>query len=79
MSASDVADSAAPGQPVPVALRVVHGNPSPEELAAVLTVVAALGGDDDPPPAPRSLWGRPVLRGAHHPSPGAWRASALPR
>jgi hypothetical protein len=80
VSAPDVADSGAPEQPLPVALRVVHGNPSPEELAAVLTVVAALGGgDDDPPPASRSLWGRPVLRGAHHPSPGAWRASALPR
>jgi hypothetical protein len=79
VSAPDVAAGGAPEQPLPVALRVVHGNPSPEELAAVLTVVAALGGDDDPPAPPRSLWGRPVLRGAHHPSPGAWRASALPR
>jgi hypothetical protein len=68
-----------PKQPVPAALRVLHGNPNPEELAALLTVVAARSGDDPPAPPVRSLWGRPVLRGPHHPSAGAWRESALPR
>jgi hypothetical protein len=68
-----------PGQPAEVALHVVHGNPTPEELAALVAVVATRTGGHDPAPQPRSLWGRPVLRGAHHPAPGAWRASALPR
>jgi hypothetical protein len=63
----------------PVALKVVHGNPSPEELAALVTVIAAgSGGAPQPVPA-RSLWSSPRLRGGHHPGRGAWRASALPR
>jgi hypothetical protein len=63
----------------PVALHVAHGNPSPEELAALVAVVAAWSGADDPSPAARSLWATPTLRGGHHPARGAWRASALPR
>jgi hypothetical protein len=62
-----------------VALSVLHGRPTPEELAALLAVVAARSGGADPAPPARPLWGRPTLRGAHHPAPGAWRASALPR
>ena len=73
------AEPAGPQQTAPAALRVLHGNPSPEELAALLTVVAARSGDDPPTPHPRSLWGRPLLRGPHHPAAGAWRESALPR
>jgi hypothetical protein len=68
-----------PQQTAPPALHVLHGNPSPEELAALLTVVAARTGDDPPTPPARSLWGRPLLRGPHHPAAGAWRESALPR
>jgi hypothetical protein len=61
-------------------LRVVRGNPTDEELAALLAVVAARGSAAAPEPAPvRPLWGRPVLRSALHPGPGAWRASTLPR
>ncbi|MGN6611799.1 MAG: acyl-CoA carboxylase epsilon subunit, partial [Angustibacter sp.] len=60
---------------------VVRGNPSPEEVAALVTVLAAAGGDDAPAPAaPRSQWaasGRP--HGAPAAGRGAWRASALPR
>jgi hypothetical protein len=78
-SSTPAAGPEKPDQPAEVALRVVHGNPTPEELAALITVVASRAGGDDPAPKPRSLWGRPVLRGAHHPAPGAWRASALPR
>jgi hypothetical protein len=63
----------------PVALQIVHGNPTPEELAALVAVAAARSGDADSSPAPRSLWSTPALRGGHHPAPGAWRASALPR
>ena len=61
-------------------LRVVRGNPSPEELAALVAVVAArasTGADAEPPARP--LWGRPVLRPSLTPGPGAWRASGLPR
>ena len=63
----------------PAALQVVHGSPSPEELAALVAVVAARSGGDEPVAATRSLWSRPHVRGSHHPAPGAWRASALPR
>ena len=60
-------------------LRVVRGNPSLEELAALIAVVATRGGKDpEPTPAP-SLWARPALRTPHSPGPGAWRASTLPR
>jgi hypothetical protein len=68
-----------PEQPTPAALRVLHGHPSPEELAALLAVVAARTAGDDPTPPARSVWGRPLLRGPHHPAAGAWRESALPR
>jgi hypothetical protein len=60
-------------------LRVVRGNPTPEELAALVAVVASRGGPEPEPPPARSLWRRPVLRTALATGPGAWRASALPR
>ncbi len=64
-------------------LRVVRGNPSAEELAALVAVVAARASAAEPAPRARPLWGRPVLRPAatHQltPGPGAWRASGLPR
>ena len=61
-------------------LRVVRGDPSAEELAALVAVLAARASTPAPAatPAP-SLWGRPVLRSPLHPGPGAWRASGLPR
>ena len=60
-------------------LRVVRGNPTPEELAALVAVVATRG-VAEPDPAPvRSLWARPVLRTALPHGHGAWRASSLPR
>jgi Acyl-CoA carboxylase epsilon subunit len=77
-SPDDAGTAADRAQPTPVALTVMHGNPTPEELAALLTIVATASGDD-PPPQARSRWGRPMLRGPHHSEPGAWRASALPR
>ena len=70
-----------PGRPL---LRVVRGDPSPDELAALVAVVAAraaVAADAEPPRRP--LWGRPVLRPTLTcgltPGPGAWRASGLPR
>jgi hypothetical protein len=66
-------------------LRVVRGNPTPEELAALVTVLAAAGtsgGDAGPPPTvPGSAW-RSRAGSVRQPlphGPDAWRASALPR
>ena len=69
---------AAPARPL---LTVVRGEPTPEQLAALIAVVSARGsggGEPEEAPAP-SLWNRPTLRGPLHPGPGAWQASALPR
>ncbi|MQA14007.1 MAG: acyl-CoA carboxylase subunit epsilon [Pseudonocardiaceae bacterium] len=63
-------------------LRVVRGDPSDDELAALTAVLAATASQPAPePPRPRSAWGDPArrLRTPLHPGPGAWRASALPR
>jgi len=62
--------------------RVVHGEPSDEELAA-LTVVLAAAAPAPPPTAPaaRDHWSDASarFRVPLHPGPGAWRASGLPR
>ncbi len=63
-------------------LRVVRGDPSDEEVAALTAVLAAAASQPEPEPtAPRSAWGDPAhrLRVPLRPGPGAWRASALPR
>jgi Acyl-CoA carboxylase epsilon subunit len=64
-------------------LRVVRGDPTDEELAALTVAVAALarGPSATPAPAPRSRWAdrASLLRKVLHPGPGAWRASASPR
>ena len=62
-------------------LRVVRGEPTAEELAALVAVLAAKAGASAPePPRQLSAWTdrsllvrRPVAHG-----PGAWRASAFP-
>jgi hypothetical protein len=68
-------------------LRVVHGDPTAEELAALVTVLAATrrgapaGGAAAVEAEPASRWrrsARPTTSLALRPGPGAWRASALP-
>ncbi|MFD0685423.1 acyl-CoA carboxylase subunit epsilon [Actinomadura fibrosa] len=71
-------------------LRVVHGDPTPEEVAALVAVLtararaaaAARGGGDTRPPsrwADRSRLVRRTAAGGVLPrGPGAWRASGLP-
>ncbi|MGZ4488007.1 MAG: acyl-CoA carboxylase subunit epsilon [Nocardioides sp.] len=62
-------------------LKLVRGNPTPEELGAVVALLAARSGAapaEEPAPV-RSLWARPRLRQALEHGPGAWRASGLPR
>jgi hypothetical protein len=62
-------------------LRVVKGDPTPEELAALVTVVASLGGPPAAPARRTPEWNAP--RRLHRPpqahGPGGWRASGLPR
>jgi hypothetical protein len=62
-------------------LQVVTGDPSPEELAALVAVLASLGGPAATPPRRRPVWNAPrrLVRSTHRHGPGAWRASALPR
>ncbi|MEE3848779.1 acyl-CoA carboxylase subunit epsilon [Gordonia sp. LSe1-13] len=58
---TDATDTASPAA-APF-LRVVRGNPSDEEVAALVAVVAAAAGSGEPGPAesgPRDDWGRPV-------------------
>lgn len=61
------------------------GNPTAEELAAVVAVLSALGASAPAPAPVRSEWASPA-RGARRTADplilrgrGAWRASGLPR
>jgi acyl-CoA carboxylase epsilon subunit len=63
-------------------LRVVKGDPTPEELAALITVVAARAATPAPAPEPDGVnnwatyWRN--ARTPFRPGPGRWRASAHP-
>ncbi len=63
----------------PPLLRVVKGDPTPEELAALVAVVAARQSARaaTSTPKPRSEWGHPVRshRRTLRVGPGQWRAS----
>ena len=65
-------------------IKIVRGNPTPEELAAALTVVqvaAAAGAQAAGRPAGTSAWADPARnlpRPLPAPGPGAWRASYWP-
>ena len=69
------ADEAAP------MLRVVKGEPTPEELAALVAVVASLGAPAAAPARRTPEWNanRRMQRVALRAGPGAWWASGLPR
>jgi acyl-CoA carboxylase epsilon subunit len=71
------------GQAEPAApfLRVVSGNPTPEEVAALVAVLAASGGGERPAPRRTPAWSHParLVRRTPAPGPGGWRASGLPR
>ena len=69
-----------PSEP-PVSLRVVRGDPTPDELAALVTVLAARSGSAPSRRAgPVSRWADPhrVLRVGVPPARGGWRTSGLP-
>ena len=76
-------ESEQPEQPEQAApfLRVIRGDASAEEIAALVAVLSSLGGAEEPAPRPRPEWSAPWRR-ARAPltaGPGAWRASGLPR
>jgi hypothetical protein len=62
-------------------LRIVKGDATPEEIAALVAVLASVGGATRPEKKPAPAWA------AHHRKvrvtlphgPGGWRSSALPR
>jgi Acyl-CoA carboxylase epsilon subunit len=59
-------------------MQIVRGEPSDDELAALIAVLAGLAGAAAaPPPVTRRTWADPAhrLRTTLHPGPGAWRAS----
>nr|WP_221472463.1 acyl-CoA carboxylase epsilon subunit [Amycolatopsis umgeniensis] len=64
-------------------LRVVRGEPSDDELAALTAVVAAAASARAPEPDRKqdSWWAdkASLVRAPLAPGEGAWRASALPR
>jgi hypothetical protein len=63
--------------------RIVRGEPSDEEVAALTAVLLAAASAAQPATGPpvRDRWSDPAarMRRPLHPGPGAWRASALPR
>ncbi|MGH3717817.1 MAG: acyl-CoA carboxylase epsilon subunit [Pseudonocardiaceae bacterium] len=61
-------------------IHIVRGEPSDEELAALVVVLAALADVvAAEAPGPRGAWADPAhrLRAPLHPGPAAWRNSAL--
>jgi hypothetical protein len=65
-------------------LRLVRGDATPEEIAAIIAVLAAAAGGEDADDAAAgrrtSRWADPVgrVRPPVQHGPGAWRGSALP-
>ncbi|MDQ4092828.1 MAG: acyl-CoA carboxylase subunit epsilon [Actinomycetota bacterium] len=62
-------------------IHIVRGEPSNEELAALIAALAAVTSTAaGQPQTPRSAWADPVhrLRTPLQPGPRAWRASARP-
>lgn len=63
-------------------LRVVHGDPTPEELAAVVTVLTRVQrGRQSADAPPASAWSdrARLLKATFPPGPDAWRTSSWPR
>ncbi len=76
--------SGSDGAPARPPLRVISGDATAEEIAAIVAVLAAASGNGDGTDGTRttrSRWADPRTRMRAHlsPGPGAWRASALPR
>ncbi|MER7175419.1 acyl-CoA carboxylase subunit epsilon [Streptomyces mesophilus] len=66
-------------------IKVVRGNPTPEELAAALAVVqaraASLAGEESGAPAPSDAWSDPARVARHRlpaPGPTSWSRTYWP-
>jgi hypothetical protein len=73
----------APGtdEPATPFLRVVKGDATEEEVAALVAVIGSLGSDAAPARKPAPAWSahhRKVRMTLPH-GPGGWRSSGLPR
>jgi hypothetical protein len=78
---SDVPDGSGTPAERPPFLRVVRGDATPEEVAALVAVLGALRAPDRPAPRRTPEWSahhRTVRRTLPH-GPGGWRSSSLPR
>lgn len=69
-----------PEQETPPLLRIVKGDPTPEEVAALVSVVSAMAAGAQAARAeakPKPEWGahHRKVRGIHRHGPGAWRTS----
>lgn len=75
------ADNETSQEPVAPALKVITPDATAEEVAAIVAVLAAAGSSEKPAAPVRSTWAAPhrATRDVHHPRPGAWRISSLPR
>jgi hypothetical protein len=62
-------------------LRIVRGDATPEEVAAIVAVLAAMGGEPQPPRRRTPEWSAPhrKVRVTLPHGPGGWRSSSLPR
>ena len=72
--------AAEPAETAPF-LRVVGGDATPEEIAALVAVLGSMGGGEAPAPKPAPEWSahhRRVRQTLPH-GPGGWRSSGLPR
>lgn len=70
----------APEQETPSLFRIVKGDPTPEEVAALVSVVSAMAAGAQAAGAkakPMPEWGahHRKVRGVHRHGPGAWRTS----
>jgi hypothetical protein len=67
-------------KPAPL-LRVVRGDPTPEEIAALVAVVSGLGAPAAAPPRRTPEWRahHRKVRATYRHGPSGWRSSGLPR
>ncbi len=75
MSTIDSTGTAAP------AISVISGNPTPTELAVVISLLTRLPQTNTVQPNPPSRWSdrEAMMRPVISPGPGAWRASSFPQ
>jgi Acyl-CoA carboxylase epsilon subunit len=74
-------EDSSPAEAAAPFLRVVKGDPTPQELAALVSVLAWLGGPAAAPARRTPEWNAPrrLHRSPQHHGHGAWRASGMPR